>query len=763
MIYLTNVTKKYGEKIALNEITLTLPDTGLILLKGENGSGKTTLANLIGALDFPTSGTIKVNDVELTDKNEKTLYKYREEKVGFIFQDYNLFENMTVDENLALVERSGEREKIKKFLKIDDLSDERTKNLSGGEKQRVAIARAILKNSEIIIADEPTASIDYESKKIILNFLKLLSEKKLVILITHDLESLPNVDVEITLEKGGIIECKENAVSHNLCTEKSYRNCFNPLSFAFKNFFTNKKKLILSTLLLAISIACMTIGLTELTTSLNDIAYDATVKEADSLVYFSNKMGYNGELLEEDLVSLYQNAYLKDDLYMGYALLNDGKKLEFTSGNEAPMGYNNYFEPHYNLSPIVLEIEALNKVDFGRMPREANEIIVSSYFAERFIEFGIMDVSGNIYKPNNYEELLADKKELLLGNKGVIISGIFDLKLEEYVDLKKDYEPSNKSSIFYNIIENEGRFIYVKKEFFELLRDSLPTLKENVIPMAKEPSLDDSSESFVYLKLTRDENVVAKNEIIVNTKLLKQYNIALEEAIGSTITIHFINRMSPEKSENVSFTIKAISNDRNNHINISSLEKSLKNTSVPTVVLVKKPSKKTLKSLFSSFKLKDSSLTLNTRYTSALVNYESLFVLISVLFIIPAIIFMIIAAIYLKNYLLNSVNLHKKEIALLKSLGIKDSLILNAFLVETLSLAVVAYVLSLVLSSVVNFILKRTLSKYLYIKINLITLNPFILLVILIFIIGETYLTTLLIRKKIKNESPMTILKEVDL
>lgn len=150
---------------------------------------------------------------------------------------------MTVEDNLKIIKDDDSIKKLADFLKISDLLKEKAKNLSGGEKQRVAIARAILKDPKIIIADEPTASIDYESKRVIMAFLKKLSHEKLIILITHDLSVVPEADIEIVISNGKISQYHERSVPQKRIHLINTRANLHLLNLRLKTFLLIKRNL----------------------------------------------------------------------------------------------------------------------------------------------------------------------------------------------------------------------------------------------------------------------------------------------------------------------------------------------------------------------------------------------------------------------------------------------------------------------------------------------------------------------------------------
>lgn len=216
MIKLDKVSKVYNvnkpnEFAALKDISFELPDNGMIFITGKSGSGKTTLLNLLGGLDSPTSGELYLNDKKIDIKKRKFSDEYRRNYTGFVFQDFNLIEYETVFENVNIAARLLDKnaDDVTDALKqvgLDKFAHSLAGNLSGGQKQRVAIARALIKYPKIILADEPTGNLDSENAGEVFDLLKRLSKDRLVVVVSHDEDSVAKyADGVLSLADGNIV------------------------------------------------------------------------------------------------------------------------------------------------------------------------------------------------------------------------------------------------------------------------------------------------------------------------------------------------------------------------------------------------------------------------------------------------------------------------------------------------------------------------------------------------------------------------------
>ena len=221
-----NLSKVYRTEYelvhALNNMDLVFPKHGLVFIVGVSGSGKSTLMNMLSGVDTPTEGEVIIDGKSLFAQNKKELFGYRNSYVGLIFQDYNLIEDMNVYDNIKLpLELLGIKDfsvidDILKKVDIEDIKYSSVNEISSGQMQRVAIARALVKDSAVILADEPTGNLDSKNTKIVMDLLKEISKDRLVVVITHDDDAAHEYgDQIIEIEDGRILENKVQDESIN--------------------------------------------------------------------------------------------------------------------------------------------------------------------------------------------------------------------------------------------------------------------------------------------------------------------------------------------------------------------------------------------------------------------------------------------------------------------------------------------------------------------------------------------------------------------
>ncbi len=214
---------KTGTVQALNEVSLSIEEGSFTVILGKSGSGKSTLLNILGFMDDPSSGEYLFDGSNALKLSSSEKAKYRLEKIGFVFQQFNLIYSMTAFENVELplgyrgIEINERRKRVDDMLKAVGLSerkDHKPQDMSGGEQQRVAVARALAGKPRLLLADEPTGSLDRESSESLISLMLKLHEKykQTMIIVTHDEKMSDLADNVYILDRGNIIRMKSNSI-----------------------------------------------------------------------------------------------------------------------------------------------------------------------------------------------------------------------------------------------------------------------------------------------------------------------------------------------------------------------------------------------------------------------------------------------------------------------------------------------------------------------------------------------------------------------
>jgi putative ABC transport system ATP-binding protein len=215
------LTKTYRsgdvEVHAIQGVDFAIEPASFVAFVGPSGSGKSTLLNLIGCLDHPTSGTLKVLDTDIATLNRRAAAKFRGQHIGFVFQDFNLIPVLTVYENieypLIMVQEwspQKRHEQVTRLLEAVGMADQANKRpgqLSGGQKQRVAVARALVSNAKLVLADEPTANLDHDTAYHVLELMKRMRDEfgTTFVFSTHDPKIMGEAEVTFALEDGRLV------------------------------------------------------------------------------------------------------------------------------------------------------------------------------------------------------------------------------------------------------------------------------------------------------------------------------------------------------------------------------------------------------------------------------------------------------------------------------------------------------------------------------------------------------------------------------
>lgn len=473
MLKLKNVSKFYYNKgiiaSGITKVNLELKMGEFIAITGESGSGKSTLLNVISGLDSYEEGELYINGKETSHYTEKDFEDYRRRYIANIFQNFNLVNSYTVYQNveLALLLNGYKKRQIKKkvldIIKQVGLSkfkNTKVSKLSGGQKQRVAIARAMVKETPIIVADEPTGNLDTESAKDIIKILKEVAKNKLVIIVTHNIEQVEEYATRIiTMNDGRIIEDRRlKEVDSDIAIKVNKYNkmtLFNKFRLGLRNTFNIKSKFfLLFSVFLFIALAL----------SLEYASFQMT--EEESVVIPTNR--FFNDLSENRIIIKKANktAFLTKDYDNIKKIANVDYVVENDIFLDTKINLNrNSISEYVTFSVGMNDIANFkDEVDVGRIPNDENEIILQTSRENYYIE-------------ENLDEVL---------NKTFLIEGISDDNIIEqlkivgikYNDNDKDYT----GKVYMSSTQLEKLRVYVNKmnsklrTFFNNQYDSYKTI-----------------------------------------------------------------------------------------------------------------------------------------------------------------------------------------------------------------------------------------------------------------------------------------------
>jgi len=453
MLKLINIKKeyKYGKntQVVLNNININFKSKEMVFILGPSGSGKSTLLNIIGTLLPPTSGEIYINNECLNKYSDELLSKYRNNNIGFIFQNYNLIEHMTVIDNIKICQNNPDIKNINmilKKLKIESKKNHQVSLLSGGEKERVAIARAIINDPSIILCDEPTGALDSTNAIIVMDILKKISKNKLVIVVSHD-EYLAKkyADRIISIKDGNIITPLLPIEPQESKPLNSKINKLTIIKLALKNLSLNKKRTILTSLAASIGIisilliAFLTTGLkNEISTleenlvakfpiTIKNTTYELPnpkIKSSKSKIIVKDETSYfTTNKITNNLINYIKNnsnyQYLQFHYDINIPLITD-KYIFLDKSYLKIYPNNNYLSENYHLVSgkypqneyeIVLQIDSNNNIsqDIANSFKLANEFNYQEIIG-RIIKVPLNDEyfvnKNNYFYPNdNYEKI----------------------------------------------------------------------------------------------------------------------------------------------------------------------------------------------------------------------------------------------------------------------------------------------------------------------------------------------------------------------
>ena len=730
MIVLKEIEKIYQTKnspqvVALKNINLTFESKGMVFITGKSGCGKSTLLNILGALDSCTSGSMIIENKNINEFTEKELDNYRNSYVGFVFQEFHVLNAYNVYDNIRLAkelqqEKISEKELDAYLEKVSltNLGKRKMNELSGGQKQRIAILRALIKNPRIILADEPTGNLDKINSEQIFGILKEISQEKLVIIVTHDLEAAQKyADRIIELKDGEIINDTKptlNPEKTTLTLKESHLPFLFALKLAWNNLKRYPKKCILTIILFFISLLCCILLInsslfnsTSLAIKLMNLNENYNI-EVHKINYVQNTKWKEEWQTAED-------QYLKN-IYSGttnpiYELYDFTTPLTFYLNT--PQEPSKLFPTTPNITSYVeiKDPKILTNLT-GSIPTSSNEIVIHEYLADYIINYGIKEKNGS-WIPQNEEELLSKTHPIYLGDNEVYISGILK---EETSYTEESLEDETTYAAYQNYIQKAST-VYVKGFTNEV---KLNQTKESTLNQFTLAGDHQQKLSFTALDtLQENESLLTIDALILgNSKFKEAYEeylnanpLSTEEETKLWVN-NYLKQYQTECNlffqdflnyQNIPITVKIIGIADENILSSSLVEKYMTTGKRKTGVLIHEENSHTLKKLLSNLNFQVTFLNVGENPYEVSSNMISITNEVSTLYntlkkgiSFLALAFTAFTFLLLLNIVDDTVRYSKKEIGVLRALGTSKKDIFKIFAIETSTITLLSYILSFI-------------------------------------------------------------------
>ena len=676
MLTLKNIKKIYeqSDEAVLDDINLTFNRNEFVSILGCSGAGKSTLLNIIGGLDCKTSGKLLINGKDIYKYSDSNLDYYRKNNIGFIFQNYNLIEHLTVYENVMLpLLLTNSKNKHKRVLKmldktgLKDKKDSKICDLSGGQKQRVAISRALINNPDIILADEPTGALDYKTGYEIMNLIKKLSKNKLVVMVTHNKVLAKKYSSRIIyLDKGRVISdtnpSKKKKIYFNMKYNGRNLSIKNALLYSIKTIKAKRKSFLLTSLSSSIGLILVALiisvsnGLKKemnlyeknVLSSVPIIIPSVKTKISDKSKMPKNKL-YSYDYKEESKINPINDDFVKYINKMKTKILCDinySRNLKF-----------NILTEDYNL---------LDNVEFSQMP------------SIKYIKKNYTLLAGSYPKNKNELMLVADQKNRI--DKNILDA----LKFNGDVNVSDIFKKKMK------LIFNDD--FYIKKDNVYFINKNF----ENVYKEKNNVAL----KIVGIIRLTKDEEESYKNDLANEKSSLAYLSNLADDVIDKNINSNIISDIN--KNDNI--MVEGINRAE------GVLKKKLGGDKTPDLIYIY-PKNYTSKNLIIKYinkynkNKKESKKVTYINYSKETIDASKQMInIISMILILFSSISLICTSIMIGIITYMSVNNRTKEIGILRSIGASKKEVAMIFLSEVLITGASSGVIGIFISNILLFL-----------------------------------------------------------
>ena len=538
MLEIKKISKIYEtedlKQIALDKVSINFRDNEFASILGPSGSGKTTLLNIIGGLDKYDSGDLVINEVSTKKYNDSNWDSYRNHRVGFIFQSYNLISHQTILKNVELaltlsgVSKTERIKRAKKALKEVGLERHINKlpnQLSGGQMQRVAIARALVNDPDILLADEPTGALDSETSKQIMDLLKKVAKEKLVIMVTHNPELALEYSTRIIKLKDGVViddsnpydgkeNTKESKEVEKIKSKKTSMNLKTALSLSLNNLMTKKGRTILTAFAGSIGIIGIALILS-LSSGLNSYIKRVEEDTLSSYPLTIDKVTMDSTAIMESLMESSNRTTGNDKVYSNNIMSDMLTAMAQEQNTNNLKDFKSYIESDKtNINEYVSDIKYIYSLDLNLYKSNYEDKIVQVNPSTVFENLGLSDMTA--MGTNNMMGMSEVNSWMELTNN--------DELLKTQYDLVSGKLPTKYNEVVLVMDQNNQVSDYALYSLGLLDQDELKTVIQKI--MTGEPVEEKETYSYKY-----EDIVGLKYKLVLNTDYYeKQNNIWIDKS-----------------------------------------------------------------------------------------------------------------------------------------------------------------------------------------------------------------------------------------
>ena len=829
MIKLENInhiyaSKKGGEVNALNDVSLTFANKGMYFLTGKSGSGKSTLLNLLSGIDFLQQGEILIDEQPMSKFSAKDYDNYRNNYAGVIFQEFNLIESMTVFENidmpLKLQGKTNNEAIIAECLKKVDLEGYENRfpsELSGGQRQRISIARQLAKGSKIILADEPTGSLDSENSDNIFKLLKELSKDTLIVVASHDLEFAQTYgDAIVKLVDGKVTDVQPKDCAESLPQAQKLKKTKNrfpnryAVRMAFKDILHTKVRFLVAAFLCFVSLAMFAMFVTISSFSSEKALANTVVNRNEKFISAgAAKLNNDGEINSKDVefnraFTLKQMNYVESNYdssnYVKQTVI-ENRFFVYSSELSSKLCPGNNFVAVID-SPDDVKVYGYELAS-GYLPLTDDSVYITDYYAHVIISAKYCYIENGLYVPLDENASVYSLVGKTIANEEqptqyITVAGIINTDYMRFMPKLDEYENGYEFAEYYYLSTTVYASLFATQGYVNAHRNRI-NMWDVSIPCFSLYFNDEyqyvsticdvhqivQNDLVIFADshtINGEEITLAKNQIIIALTVYNQifgenkqkdyyYDIYQDKVnhypthIGEKVKLELFDGLDGiridgmDEVEIVGVYFDAIF-DISTEVFVSAEDYAQLLQDTEQYHKIDFAVEKNRSFTANSFtKLRNEKILMSNFYSSSIYDMENSFSTFNAIFVIVGSILLVFSVVIFANFISVAILNRKKDVGIIRAIGGSEGNVFKIFFIEGLIFVAIVSVLTLIVSFVMAAVMNGILVKGFVSGTLLLVFNPWNVLAIPAACFVVMMLATFYPIRKISKRSPVEIIR----